>query len=65
MENNIKLLQNKRVTIVKDAIFHVVNKSDMKELLRSQQTQWQMKVYPSRPANNWRKGKETKLMNNR
>lgn len=39
MENNIKLLQNKRVTIVKDAVFHVVNKSDTKELLRSQQTQ--------------------------
>jgi len=52
MENNRKLLQSERVTIVKDAIFCAVNKSDMKELSRSQQTQRQMKAHPSIPANN-------------
>lgn len=65
MENNRKLLQSERVTIVKDAIFCAVNKSDMKELSRSQQTQRQTKAHPSIPANNWRTGKETKLMHNR
>ena len=65
MENNRKLLQSERVTIVKDAIFCAVSKSDMQELSRSQQTQRQMKAHPSGPANNWRKGKEAKLMNNR
>lgn len=52
MENNRKLLQSERVTIVKDAIFCAVSKSDMQELSRSQQTQRQMKAHPSGPANN-------------
>ena len=43
-KNNINLLQSERVNIVKDAIFHAVNNSDMKGLLRSQQTQRQRKV---------------------
>lgn len=38
-KNNIKLLQSERVNIVKDAIFQEVNNSDMKRLIRSQQTQ--------------------------
>lgn len=52
------------MTTIKDAVFHEINKSDIKELHISKQTQWQMEVYQSRPANNWRKEKETALMNN-
>lgn len=52
MENNRKLLQSERVTIVKDAIFCAVSKRDRKEPSRSQQTQRQMKAHLSIPANN-------------
>lgn len=41
----MKLLQNERVSTAKGAVFHTVDASQMKELLRPEQTQRQMKDY--------------------